>query len=143
MNRLSIAAVSIMTLAAAACSGGEDEVVQTPAPGAAPVAVSEATAEAATQTAALAFGMTRQQLEDSDLMSLNNTDLGDVDTLVLDASGTLTHVIVELEAGDLKKQVPLSALGVGTQTDGSSVDLTTSLTAAQLSALPDWTPPAG
>lgn len=143
MTRFSIAAVAVLALTAAACSGGEEEVVQTPAPGAAPVAVPEATADAATQTAALAFGMTRRQLEDSDLMSLNNTDLGDVETLVLDANGTLTHVVVELEGGDLRKQVPLSALGVGTQTDGSSVDLTTSLTAAELSALPDWTPPAG
>lgn len=143
MTRLSIAAVAMMALAAAACSDREDDVVQAPAPGAAPVAVSETRADAATNSAALAFGMTREQLEDSDLMSLNNTDLGDVETLVLDSTGALTHVVVELEGGDLKKMVPLSALGVGTQTDGSSVDLTTSLSAAQLSALPNWTPAAG
>ncbi|MFN3931660.1 MAG: hypothetical protein ACK4JY_07920 [Brevundimonas sp.] len=143
MNRLTLAAVSLLALGAAACSDREDDVAMAPAPGAAPVAVPEETAEAATQTAALAFGMTRGQLEDADLMSLNNTDLGDVETLVLDASGTLTHVVVELEGrGDLKKAVPLANLGVGEQVDGSAIDLTTDLTAAQLTALPEWTPPA-
>jgi len=74
---------------------------------------------------------------------LNNTDLGDVETLVLDANGTLTHVVVELEGpAELHKIVPLGELGVGEQVDGSSKDLTTDLTAAQLEALPDWTPPA-
>ncbi len=142
MTRLSLAAVSLLALGAAACSDRQDDVAMTPEPGAAPVAVSEQTAEAATGAAALAFGMTREQLEDADLMSLNNTDLGDVETLVLDANGTLTHVVVELEGpGDLKKVVPLANLGVGEQVDGSSKDLTTDLTAAQLTALPDWSPP--
>ncbi|MBU1385217.1 MAG: hypothetical protein KKG14_12150 [Alphaproteobacteria bacterium] len=143
MNRLTLAAVSLLALGAAACSDREDDVAMRPEPGAAPVAVSEQTAEAATGAAALAFGMTREQLEDADLMSLNNTDLGDVETLVLDANGTLTHVVVELEGpGDLMKVVPLANLGVGEQVDGSAIDLTTDLTAAQLTALPDWTPPA-
>ncbi|MDY6924666.1 MAG: hypothetical protein SWI22_11990 [Pseudomonadota bacterium] len=143
MNRLTLAAVSLLALGAAACSDREEDVAITPEPGAAPIAAPEATAEAATGAAALAFGMTRDQLEDADLMSLNNTDLGDVETLVLDANGTLTHVVVELEGpGDLMKAVPLANLGVGEQVDGSAIDLTTDLTAAQLTALPNWTPPA-
>lgn len=143
MTRLTLAALGLLALGAAACSDREEDVAVAPAPGAAPVAVSEQTAEAATEAAALAFGMTREQLEDADLMSLNNTDLGDVETLVLDANGTLTHVVVELEGpAELHKIVPLGELGVGEQVDGSSKDLTTDLTAAQLEALPDWTPPA-
>lgn len=143
MTRLTLAALGLLVLGAAACSDREDDVAIAPASGGAPVAVSEQTAEAATGAAALAFGMTREQLEDADLMSLNNTDLGDVETLVLDAGGTLTHVVVELEGpADLRKIVPLGNLGVGEQVDGSSKDLTTDLTAAQLEALPDWTPPA-
>ena len=143
MTRLTFAALGLLALGAAACSEPEDDVAIAPAPGAAPVAVSEQTAEAATGAAALALGMTREQLEDADLMSLDNADLGDVETLVLDAGGTLTHVVVELEgAGDRKKVVPLEQLGVGAQVDGSSKDLTTNLTTAQLEALPDWTAPA-
>lgn len=142
MTRLTLATLGLLALGAAACSDREDDVAMAPAPGAAPVAVPEQVAEAATGAAALAFGMTREQLEDADLRSLDNTDLGDVETLVLDANGTLTHVVVELEgAGDRKKVVPLDQLGVGAQVDGSSKDLTTNLTAAQLAALPDWTPP--
>lgn len=143
MTRLTLAALGLLALGAAACSDREADVAMTPAAGAEPVAVPEQVAESATDAAAVAFGMTREQLEDADLMSLDNTDLGDVETLVLDASGTLTHIVIELEGpGDLKKVVPLANLGVGEQADGSSKDLTTDLTAAQLTALPDWTPPA-
>lgn len=143
MTRMTVAALGLLALGAAACSDREDDVAMAPAPGAAPVAVSEQAAEKTTGVVALALGMTREQLEDADLMSLDNTDLGDVETLVLDASGTLTHVVVELEGpGDLHKIVPLGNLGVGEQVDGSSKDLTTDLSAAQLEALPDWTPPA-
>lgn len=144
MTRLTLAALGLIALGAAACSDREEDVAIAPAPGAEPVAATEQVAEAATGAAALAFGMTREQLEDADLLSLENTDLGNVETLVLDADGTLTHVVVELEGpGDLRKIVPLANLGVGEQVDGSSKDLTTDLSAAQLTALPDWTPPAG
>ena len=143
MTRSLIAALGLLTLAAAACSDREEEVARVPAPGAAPVAVEGAAADTATGIVALAFGMTRQELEDADLLSEENTDLGDVETLVLDANGTLTHVVVELEGPrDLHKVVPLANLGVGEQTDGSSKDLITDLSAAELEALPDWTPPA-
>jgi hypothetical protein len=143
MTRLTLAALGLLALGAAACSDREEPVAMTPAPGAEPVAVPEAVAEAATRAAAVAFGMTREQLESAELLSLNNTRLGEVETLVLDADGTLTHVVVELEGpGDLHKIVPLANLGVGEQVDGSSKDLTTDLTAQQLTALPDWTPPA-
>lgn len=143
MTRSLIAALGLLTLGAAACSDRGEEVAQVPAPGAAPVAVEGAAADTATGIVALAFGMTRQELEDADLLSEENTDLGDVETLVLDANGTLTHVVVELEGpADLHKVVPLANLGVGEQTDGSSKDLITDLSAAELEALPDWTPPA-
>ena len=143
MTRPILAALGLLALGAAACSESAPEVAIAPAPGAEPVAAPEAVAEAATGATALALGMTREQLESAKLMSLNNTLLGDVETLVLDADGALTHVVIELEGpGDLHKVVPLANLGVGEQVDGSSKDLTTDLTAQQLTALPDWTPPA-
>ena len=144
MTRLTLAALGLLALGAAACSEREPDVAIAPAPGAEPVAAPEAVAEIATGATALALGMTREELENAKLMSLNNTLLGDVETLVLDADGALTHVVVELEGpGGLHKTVPLVNLGVGEQVDGSSKDLTTDLTAAQLTALPDWTPPEG
>jgi hypothetical protein len=141
--RLTAAAALVLGLAPmAACSDREDDVVQAPAPGAAPEPVSETRADAATASAALAFGMTREQLEDADLLSSTNTDLGDVETLVLDPAGQLTHVVVELEGpGDRKVAVPLADLSSVALNNAASVDLTTRLTAAELSALPQWSPP--
>lgn len=140
--RLSVVAALAMGLTAtAACSDREDDVVQAPAPGAAPEPVSETRADVATTAAAIGFGMTRDQLEDADLLSSTNTDLGDVETLVLDAAGTLTHVVVELEGpGDRNVAIAVADLSSVAQNNAASVDLSTNLTAAQLAAMPEWTP---
>ncbi|MFN3560026.1 MAG: hypothetical protein ACK4UQ_12160 [Brevundimonas sp.] len=139
---LTAAAASL--LAIAACSDKTDDVVQPPAPGAAAEPVTE-TRAAATETAtALAFGMTRAQLEDADLVSSDYTDLGDVETLVLDAAGTLREVVIELEGpGDRKVAVPITSIRGAARDNGAFRDLTTELTAAQLAALPEWTAPRG
>ena len=83
---------------------------------------------------------TGQELEDADLLSAQgNTDLGDVETLVLDANGALTSIVVELEGpGDPKVVVPVAQISSVDQ--NGEKDLTTTLTAAQLQALPAWTP---
>lgn len=139
---LSAAAVSL--LAVAACSDTTDDVVQQPSPGAAPAPVTENRAEMAQNAAALAFGMTRQQLEDADLVSSNFTDLGDVESLVLDPAGALTQVVIELEGpGDRKVALPLSDVRGIAHDNGAYTDLTTELSAAQLAALPEWTPARG
>ena len=137
---ISIAASGL--LAAAACSDNtDDDVVQPPAPGAPAEPVTEQRAQTAQTSAALAFGMTREQLEDADLMSAEMTDLGDVETLVLDDSGRLTHVVIELEgAGDRKVALPIADVSSIARNNGALKDLSTSLTAAQLAAMPQWTP---
>lgn len=137
---ISIAASGL--LAAAACSDNtDDDVVQPPAPGAPAEPVTEQRAQTAQTSAALAFGMTREQLEDADLMSAEMTDLGDVETLVLDGSGRLTHVVIELEgAGDRKVALPIADVSSVARNDGQRKDLSTRLTAAQLAAMPQWTP---
>lgn len=142
MNRLiPLAAVLCLTGAVAACSDRDDDVVQAPAPGAAPVALPNQQADTAATNAALAFNMTRDQLEDADLYSRTDVDLGDVETLVLDASGALTHLVIELEGpGDMKVRVPVA--DVAPIDRNGDRDLVTDLTAGQLQALPAWTPPA-
>lgn len=142
MNRLiPLAAVLCLTGAVAACSDRDDDVVQAPAPGAAPVALPDQQADTAATNAALAFNMTRDQLEDADLYSRADVDLGDVETLVLDASGALTHLVIELEGpGDMKVQVPVA--DVAPIDRNGDRDLVTDLTAGQLQALPAWAPPA-
>lgn len=138
----SLAAVSALALALAACGDNTtDDVVQQPAAGAAPVEVTDTQAEAATAQAAVALGMTRQQLEDADLISSEMTDLGDVETLVLDPAGAVSHVVVELEgADDINVSVPIAQ--VRSHRDAQNqYDLQTDLTAAQLQALPRYTGP--
>jgi len=143
MKPYALTAASAAVLMLAACGDNRtDDVVQAPAPGAQPQQVTETRADAATANAALAFGMSRQQLEDADLLSAANTDLGDVESLVLDASGKLTHVVIELEGpGDVKVQVPVDQVRGLARNNSADKDLTTDLTAQQLAALPRWTPP--
>lgn len=133
-------ALAVALLAVAACSDNEPDAVQTTTAGTT-TAVSDTAAQTAATSAALALGMTRDELEDADLLSATETDLGDVETLVLDAGGRVTAFVVELEGpGDPKVVVPLDQ--VTSIRRGDDVDLTTTLTAAQLQALPAWTPPA-
>jgi len=137
MKRL-IPAAALLTVSLAACDR-EEPVVQQPAVGQAPVPVEGDRADAALQNTANYFGMTREQLEDADLLSTDNTDLGDVETLIADPQGRLTHVVVELEGpGDPKVQVPVADLRA--VDNNGEKDLATDLTAAQLQALPAWTP---
>ncbi|GAA0628001.1 hypothetical protein GCM10009422_26380 [Brevundimonas kwangchunensis] len=140
-NTLMISLAASGLLAVAACSDNtDDDVVQPPVAGAAAEPVSEQRAETAQTSAALAFGMTRQQLEDADLMSAQMTDLGDVDTLVLDASGQLTHVVIELEGpGDRKVALPIADVSSVARGNGDIKDLSTTLTASELAAMPQWT----
>lgn len=147
MRLIPVAAAALLALTAVACSDREDDVVQAPAPGAAPQPVTEAKAETATAAAALAWGMTKEQLEDADVLSRQNTDLGDVERLILDASGQLTDVVVELEGpGDIEVVVPRAQLNSIQRNDvapgANAIDLVTDMTAEQLSALPRYTPPA-
>lgn len=140
MKRIAlVAALSAAAMTAAGCSDKTDDVVQAPAPGEAPAPVSETRADVATTQTAVAMGMTRQQLEDADVLSSANTKLGEVETLVLDPAGKATHIVVELEGpGDPKVVVPIDQLRSIAQNNGAEVNLTTDLTAAQLQALPAW-----
>ena len=142
MSRIvALAAALSITASVAACSDRDDDVVQAPAPGAAPASLPDGQADVAATNAALAFGMTREQLEDADIVSRDNADLGDVETLVLDASGALTHLVVELNGpGDMKVLVPVA--DVAPIDRNGDKDLVTDLTPGQLQALPAWTPPA-
>ena len=142
MTRLMLTACSVALLGLAACGDNtDDDVVQAPAPGAAPAPVSETRAETAQTAAAVALGMSRDELEDADVISSDNTDLGDVETLVLNAGGQVESIVVELEGpGDRHVVVPIGQLT--SLTRGDDKDLTTTLTAAELAALPAWTGPA-
>lgn len=142
MTRFALVAAPLALLAVAACDNRTDDVVQAPSPGAAPAPVSETVANTAATSAAVALGMTRQQLEDADLVgpAPNHVKLGEVETLVLDGAGQVTHLVIDVEGSDTDVVAPLT--GVTSLRRGDDVDLTTQWTAEQLRALPAWTPNA-
>lgn len=139
MTRLLAPTLALALLGVAACADNEPEAVETTAAGTT-APVTETRAETAATSTALALGMTRDELENADLLNTANNDMGDVETLVLDAGGQATAVVIELEGSDRRVSVPLDQLTSIRQ--GDDVDLTTRLTIEELAAMPDWTPPA-
>ncbi|MFC5343147.1 PRC-barrel domain-containing protein [Brevundimonas staleyi] len=141
MNRLFLLPVlSASVLGLAACGSPEPDAVEA-TPGGEPVAVSDTRADTAATQTALALGLTRAELEEADLLSPGPefTDLGDVETLVLDAAGKVTGLVIDLEGVDKDVVVPIDA--VTSLRRETEIDLTTTMTAAQLQALPAYTGP--
>lgn len=141
MNRLLFLPVlSASVIGLAACGSPEPDAVEA-TPGGQAVPVTETRAETAATQTALALGLTREQLEDADLLTPapDFTDLGDVDTLVLDAGGQVTGLVIDLDGLDKDVVVPIG--DVTSIRRGDDVDLTTTMTAAQLQALPAYTGP--
>ncbi len=141
MNRLFLLpALSLSLLGAAACSSPEPDAVEA-APNAEPTPVSETAARTAATTVALALGLTRADLEDADLVSPapDFTDLGDVETLVLDPAGQVTGLVIDLEGIDKDVVVPID--GLTSVRRENEVDLTTTMTQPQLQALPAYAGP--
>jgi len=125
-------------LALAACGDNRtDDVVQAPAAGGAAQPVTEQQADTATAETAIALGMTRKALEDADLVSAAGVQLGEVESLLMDAQGKVTHLIVELEGqNDVKVQLPIDKVTAYTAPKSTDQDLKTDLTPAELVALP-------
>ncbi len=140
MNRFLIPALSLSLLGVAACSDNQPAAVEaTPAGDTVPVEGPRA--DTAATSTALALGLTRAELEDADLVgpAPQHVDLGDVETLVLDAGGQVTGLVIDLEGSDKDVIVPIDA--VTSLRREQEVDLMTSMTAAQLQALPAYTGP--
>jgi len=129
---------STAALALAACGDNRtDDVVQAPAAGGAAQPVTEQQADTATAETALALGMTRKALEDADLVSGAGVQLGEVESLLMDAQGKVTHLIVELEGqNDVKVQLPIDKVTAYIAPNSTDQDLKTDLTPAELVALP-------
>lgn len=130
-------------LAVAACGDNKtDDVVKAPSVGGVAEPVSEQTADAAEAQAASALGLTRKELEDADIVSATGVDLGDVESLVIDARNNVTHLVVEVDGSDkVKVLLPISQVSVHVQADGDK-DLKTALAVNQLLALPKYVPAA-
>lgn len=138
MRSMTLILAGTAAFALAACGDNRtDDVVQAPAAGGAAQPVTEQQADTATAETALALGMTRKALEDADLVSAAGVPLGEVESLLMDTQGKVTHLIVELEGqNDVKVQLPIDKVTAYTAPNSTDQDLKTDLTPAELVALP-------
>ncbi len=129
---LRMIALALTGAALSACGSG-DRSEQAAAPGAA----NGTTAANNAGEAVAALGLTERQLRDAELVDATGNDIGDVEGVVRDASGAVTHLLVEVEdtSPDRHVQVPLT--GLQPVPDGDDHDIRGSLTRDQLMALPE------
>jgi len=99
----------------------------------------ERTAEAQATAAgaeAAALGLTELQLLDADLRDANGVELGDVVKIDRDSSGNVSRLLIEVEDSKPDRFVYIPIQGLKTVPRGNEIDIQTTMTAAQLNALP-------
>lgn len=134
MNLAKYAALPLAVAALAACDSqaereadrAEDQLEQE----------AEASAVAAGNTVA-ALGLTEAQLLDADLVAADGADLGDVEQVRRDSSGMVEGLLVEVEDSNPDRYVVVPIDGLTRTSTGDDVDLSTTMTAAELAGLPD------
>lgn len=99
-------------------------------------------AVAAAQSMSTPLGITREQLEDADLVDARGREIGEVEGLVVDANGTITGVILEIDQRDPKPdrrvQVPITELkAVPERGEPGDFNIQTQMSREQLLALPE------
>lgn len=100
----------------------------------------EQSAEQSAQAAGdaiVALGMTERQLLDADLISVDGTDLGDVQAVVRGPTGQVERLLIEVEDSNPDRFVHIPLDGLTPQEKGMDRDIVTNLTRAQIAALPD------
>jgi len=102
----------------------------------------EASARAA-GAAVAALGLTETQLLDADLVDTNGVDIGDVEAVLRDSSGNVDRLLVEVDGPSPERYVEIATTGLTTRPEGDDVDVVTTMTRADLDALPAATLPAG
>ena len=134
MRLPSLAALPLLACAVAACESeaekradaAEDQIEQ----------LADASAASAGDAIA-ALGLTELQLLDADLVAAGGTDLGDIEQIRRGPTGTVDGLLVEIENSDPDRFVVVPIEGLTTRADGNDTDVQTSMTAADLAALPD------
>ena len=84
-----------------------------------------------------ALGMTEAQLVDADLVTADGTDLGDIEMVRRGADGAVTGLVVEVDDAEPDRWVEIAMDGLTSRPDGDDMDVQTTMTAADLAALPD------
>lgn len=105
-------------------------------------AASLAPAVAAAQAQTTPLGITREQLEDADLIDARGREIGEVEGLVVGPNGAITGVILEIDQRDPKPdrrvQLPIDELkAVPERGDPGDFNIQTQQSREQLLALPE------
>lgn len=134
MRLLTAATLPLLACALAACGSeadrqadaAEDRIEQQAA----------ASAGAAGDTIA-ALGLTERQLLDADLVTPDGTELGDIEQVRRGTDNAVEGLLVEIEDSTPDRYVIVPVTGLTARETGNDKDLQTTMTAAQLAALPD------
>ena len=84
-----------------------------------------------------ALGLTEMQLLKADLRGIGGVELGDVVKIDRDGTGAVTRLLIEIEDSNPDRFVYIPITGLSTIARGDDTDLETSMTRAELDALPD------
>lgn len=128
-----LTAIACTAALLAACDEGANDAAEDRVEDAA-----EASAAAA-GTAEAALGLTEAQLIDAELLGANDVEFGDVESVLRDADGTVDRLLIEIEDSDPDRFVEVPVAGLSPVTRGDDTDLSTTMTAEDLAALPDAT----
>lgn len=100
----------------------------------------EREAEASAATAGMtvaALGLTEAQLLEADLRGPGGIELGDVTQVVRDKDGNVERLLIEVEDSNPDRYVHVPISGLSTIATGAKTDLSTTMTLAQIKALPE------
>ncbi|KQZ72513.1 hypothetical protein ASE06_08305 [Sphingopyxis sp. Root214] len=89
-----------------------------------------------------ALGLSEAQLLDADLVAADGTDLGDVAKVLRGPGGKVDRLLVEIEGTNPDRYVHVPILGLKTRVQGGDTDLESTMTRAELAALPAVALPA-
>lgn len=92
---------------------------------------------AASGDTVVALGLTERQLLDADLVAQDGSELGDVEQVRRDASGTATELLIEIEDSSPDRYVIVPLDKLTARGEGNNADLQTSMAARDLAAMPD------
>lgn len=106
----------------------------------------EPAAEAAATPAAgwdrAALGLREEQLLSANLLGIDGVELGAVKGLLTGPDNRVDRLLVEVRNSDPARYVAVPVAGLTVLTRGSAIDVVSTMTVAQLAALPDAPPPA-
>jgi hypothetical protein len=91
----------------------------------------------------VALGLTEAQLLDAELVGAGGAEIGDVAQVIKGADGSVDQLLVEIENSHPDRFVRIPLSGLTPVVRGTDTDLATTLTKADLEALPAVSLPAG